>query len=238
MLVDADPERPGVVSARPTSIVLADGQALVRAGLRALLETTGAIVVAGEAATGRDAVAVARRVRPDVVVLDALLPGLDYGEMVPRLRAESAAVMLLTASQDDDVVFAALRAGVSGLVVKDSPPAELVRAVDALARGDALLSSAHTRRLIAELTAWPEPDAPATALLDDLTMREREVVRLVALGLSNARIAERLVVSPATAKTHVSRAMVKLHARSRAQLVVFAYQSGVVHVQRGEHGGQ
>ena len=216
-------------ASRPVGVLVADGQALVRAGLRALLESDGDISVVGEAATGEDAVALARRMRPDVVLMDARLPGLDAVEAIGRMFAESGvAVMLLTASEHDDQIFPALRAGASGLLLKDTEPAELVRAVEVLARGDALLGPSLTRRLIDELASRPDAQLPAAELLDELTAREREVVALVALGLSNAEIAERLVISPATAKTHVSRAMVKLHARDRAQLVVLAYQNGLV----------
>jgi DNA-binding NarL/FixJ family response regulator len=211
------------------SVLIADGQALVRAGLRALLECDGGISVVGEAATGEDAVSLARRMRPDVVLMDARLPGLDAVEAIGRMFAESGvAVMLLTASEHDDQIFAALRAGAAGLLLKDTEPAELVRAVEVLARGDALLGPSLTRRLIDELASRPAAQLPPAELLDELTAREREVVALVALGLSNAEIAARLVISPATAKTHVSRAMVKLHARDRAQLVVLAYQNGLV----------
>jgi DNA-binding NarL/FixJ family response regulator len=173
-------------------------------------------------------VALARRLRPDVVLLDANLPGLDCVEATRRLLAEpGGAVMLLTGSASDERILDALRVGASGLLLKDTEPTELVRAVEMLARGEALLSSAVTRRLIAELASRPEPELPDSDLLDELTAREREVVALVALGLTNEEIGERLVVSRATAKTHVSRAMVKLHARDRAQLVVFAYESGL-----------
>ena len=144
------------------------------------------------------------------------------------LTQPGLAVMLMMGSESDERIFAALRAGASGLVVKDTEPAQLVRAVEALARGEAVLSPSLTRRLIAELGARPEPSSPSPELLDELTAREREVVALVALGLSNQEIAERLVVSPATSKTHVSRAMVKLHAHDRAKLVVFAYEAGLV----------
>jgi DNA-binding NarL/FixJ family response regulator len=221
----ADRPRP----ARATRVLIADGQALVRAGLRALLEAAGPIIVTGEAATGEDALALARTGSPDVLLIDAMLPGLDCVETARRIvRETSVAVMLLTPRDDDERVFAALRAGIRGLVPKDAAADELLRGVEALARGDVQLSSGHARRLVAELTAQPEPQAPASALLDELTAREREVVTLVARGLSNCQIAEQLVVSAATAKTHVSRAMIKLHARSRAQLVVFAYESRLV----------
>jgi DNA-binding NarL/FixJ family response regulator len=210
-------------------VLIADAHALVRAGLRALLEGDGRISVVSEAATGEEAVTLARRVRPDVVLMDAGLPGLDAVEATGRMFAESGvAVMLLTASEHDERIFAALRAGATGLMLKDTEPTELVRAVELLARGEALLAPSLTRRLIDELASRPDPRLPSSELLEELTAREREVVALVALGLTNAEIAERLVISPATAKTHVSRAMVKLHARDRAQLVVLAYETGLV----------
>jgi DNA-binding NarL/FixJ family response regulator len=209
-------------------VLIADGQALVRAGFRALLEPGGRISVVGEAATGEEAVAKARRLRPDVVLLDATLPGLDCVEATGRILADPGiAVMLLTATELDERIFATLRAGARGLLLKDTDPAELVRAIELLARGDALLSPSLTRRLIAELASVPDPQLPSSELLDELTPREREVVGLVALGLSNADIAERLVISPATSKTHVSRAMLKLGAHDRAQLVVFAFHAGL-----------
>jgi DNA-binding NarL/FixJ family response regulator len=210
-------------------VVLADGEALVRAGLRVLLEGAGSITVVGEAATGDEAVALARSLRPDVVLIDVSLPGIDAVEATRHLLDyPGVPVMLLTTSETDERIFAGLRAGASGLVLKDAEPGELVRAVGVLARGDALLSPGLTRRLIADFASRPEPGRPNEQLVEGLTAREREVVALVALGLSNDEIAERLVVSPATARTHVSRAMVKLHARDRAQLVVFAYESGLV----------
>jgi DNA-binding NarL/FixJ family response regulator len=209
-------------------ILIADGQALVRAGFRVLLEDTERIAVVGEAADGEEAVAIAGRLRPDVVLMDANLPGLDCVEATRQVLAEPGrAVMLLTGSDRDERIFDALRAGASGLLLKDAEPTELVRAVELLARGETLLSPALTRRLIAELTARPEPRLPSTGLLAELTAREREVMALVAQGLTNDEIGEQLVVSPATAKTHVSRAMIKLHARDRAQLVVFAYETGL-----------
>jgi DNA-binding NarL/FixJ family response regulator len=212
-----------------TRVLIADGQALVRAAFRVLLEGDGHISVVGEAATGEEAVVLAERARPDVAMIDAALPGLDCVEVIRRILAKAGVpVMLLTASDSDERIFAALRAGASGLLLKDAGPAELVRAVEALARGEAPLTASITRRLIAALAARPEPSAPSPELLHELTAREREVVALVAHGLSNDEIAERLVVTPTTAKTHVSRAMVKLRARDRAQVVVFAYEVGLV----------
>ena len=209
-------------------VLVADGQALVRAGFRALLEADDRISVVGEASTGEEAVALSLSLRPDVVLIDATLPGLDGVEETGRMLADSGvAVMLLTVDELDDRILATLRAGARGLLLKDSDPAELVRAIELLARGDALLPPNVTRRLIAELASHPDPQLPSGALLDELTPREREVVALVALGLSNADIAERLVVSPATAKTHVSRAMLKLGVHDRAQLVVFAFHAGL-----------
>ena len=209
-------------------VVIADGHALVRAGVRALLEGGGRISVVGEASTGEEAVALARRLRPDVVLIDATLPGLDCVQATGRMLADpSVAVMLLTATEHDERIFATLRAGARGLLLKDTEPDELVRAVELLARGDALLSPSLTRRLIAELAARPDPQHPSSELLDELTPREREVVALAALGLTNADIAEQLVISPATSKTHVSRAMLKLGAHHRAQLVAFAFHAGL-----------
>jgi DNA-binding NarL/FixJ family response regulator len=232
--LSAAPPRVVVAASTAVRVVIADSQAVVRAGFRVLLEGDQRIRVVGEAATGEEAVALAHRTLPDVALVDAGLPGLDSVEATRRMASESGvAVMLLTASEGDERIFAALRAGAGGLLLKDAEPAELVSAVDALARGEALLSPILTRRLIAEFAARPAPSSPSPELLDELTAREREVVALVGHGLTNDDIAERLVVSPATAKTHVSRAMVKLHARDRAKLVVFAYEAGLV-VPRAE----
>jgi DNA-binding NarL/FixJ family response regulator len=219
----------GRVAPAPTvRVLIADGQALVRAGFRVFLEDASLIRVVGEAATGDEALELARRMRPQVALVDANLPGGDCVEVTRRLLAETgAAVMLLTASERDERIFAALRAGASGLLLKDTEPAELVGAIETLARGDASLSPGLTRRVIAELLSRPQLDRPIDGLLDQLTRREREVMGLVALGLSNDEIAERIVVTRATAKTHVSRAMTKLRARDRAQLVVFAYATGL-----------
>jgi DNA-binding NarL/FixJ family response regulator len=210
-------------------VLIADGQALVRAGLRAMLERGERVEVVGEAVTGDEAVALARRMEPDVALMDAELPGLESGEAIRRLASETGvAVMLLAASEDDERIFDALRAGAESLLLKNTEPPELVHAVEALARGEAVLSPSIARQLIAELAARPAPSSPSPELLYELTAREREIVVLVGHGLSNDDIAERLVVSPSTAKTHVSRAMVKLHAHDRAKLVVFAYETGLV----------
>jgi len=218
-----------VVPSPDVRVLVADGESLLRAAFRALLESDQRIKVVAEAATGEEAVALTHRTRPDVVVMDAMLPGLDSVEATGRMFADTGVpVMLLTACEDADRSFAALRAGASGLLLKDTGPAELLRAVEAVARGEAVLPPKLTRRLIAELALRPERSCPGIELLDELTAREREVVALVGHGLDNDEIAERLVVTPGTAKTHVSRAMVKLQARDRAKLVVFAYEAGLV----------
>jgi DNA-binding NarL/FixJ family response regulator len=214
------------------SVLLAHGEALVRAGLRALLEQERDIRVIDEAADGEQAVALARRSRPDLVLTDIRLPGLDCLEATRRILAEpelaGTKVLVLSPSESDDELFGALRAGASGFMVGDTEPVELVRAVRVVAGGEALLSPRVTRRLIEEFAAQPDPGRPVPAQFEELTAREREVMTLVAMGLTNAEVAEHLVVSPATAKTHVSRAMMKLHARDRARLVALAYQGGFV----------
>jgi DNA-binding NarL/FixJ family response regulator len=212
-------------------VLLADDQALLRAGFRALLDAQSDITVVAEAIDGADAVRQSQREQPDVVLMDIRMPGTDGLEATRRIAEDPALdavrIIILTTFDLDEYVFEAIRAGASGFLVKDTEPVELLRAVRAVASGDALLSPGVTRRLIAEFAAQsPTPTPPRTA--DALTDREREVVALVAAGLSNEEIAERLVVSPATAKTHVSRAMGKLMARDRAQVVVYAYESGLV----------
>ncbi len=212
-------------------VVLADDQALVRAGLRALLDAEDDIEVVGEAATGREAVAVVRDTRPDVVLMDIRMPELDGLDATRAITSDTALagtrIVILTTFDLDEYVFEAVRIGASGFLVKDTEPRDLLRGVRAVARGDALLSPGVTRRLIAEFASrsWRTGSVDR---LDALTQREREVVALVGEGLSNDEIAGRLVLSPATAKTHVSRAMVKLHVRDRAQLVVLAYETGLV----------
>jgi len=212
-------------------VLLADDQALVRAGFRALLDAQDDISVVGEASDGASAVRLAARERPDVVLMDIRMPGLDGLEATRRIVADpalsSVKIVILTTFDLDEYVFEALRVGASGFLVKDTEPVELLRGVRAVASGDALLSPGVTRRLIAQFASQARAPRPATEL-SGLTDREREVMALVGAGLSNDEIAERLVVSPATAKTHVSRAMIKLGARDRAQLVVFAYEAGLV----------
>ena len=212
-------------------VVLADDQALVRAGFRALLDAQDDVEVVGEAADGDEAVRLARLHRPDVVLMDIRMPGSDGLAGTRAITADErlagVRVVVLTTFELDEYVFEAVRVGASGFLVKSTKPAELLQAVRAVAAGDALLSPSVTRRLIREFAARtrPAPDLPG---LDTLTDREREVMALVAEGLTNDEIAGRLIVSPLTAKTHVSRAMVKLGARDRIQLVVLAYESGVV----------
>ncbi|WP_405783024.1 response regulator [Streptomyces sp. NBC_00859] len=212
-------------------VLLADDQSLVRAGFRALLGAQPDIAVAGEAADGNEALELVRELRPDVVLMDIRMPVLDGLAATRRITGDpeldGVKVVMLTTFELDEYVFEAIRSGASGFLVKDTEPEELLRAVRAVVDGDALLSPGVTRRLIAEFAARSKE--PATAIgLGGLTEREREVMALVGIGLSNDEIARRLVVSPLTAKTHVSRAMVKLGARDRAQLVVLAYESGLV----------
>jgi DNA-binding NarL/FixJ family response regulator len=207
-------------------VVLADDQALLRAGFRLLLESSGDVEVVGEAANGGVAVALARSRVPDVVLMDLRMPDVD-GLTATRLICADPAltdvkVVVLTTFDDDESVFAALRAGASGFLVKDVEPADLLHAVRVVARGDALLSPSVTKAVIAKFAAGSAPGPQAS-----LTNREKEVVGLVAAGLSNDEIAAKLVVSPLTAKTHVSRAMTKLGARDRAQLVVLAFEHGL-----------
>ncbi|WP_030169208.1 response regulator transcription factor [Spirillospora albida] len=216
-------------------VLLADDQALVRAGFRALLDAQPDIEVVGEAGDGAAAVADARRLRPDVILMDIRMPGLDglsaTRQIAADARLDGVHIVILTTFELDEYVFEALRGGASGFLVKDTEPVELIHAVRAVAAGDALLSPSVTRRLIAEFAARakePVASPRLNAVLNALTDREREVMALVGEGLSNEEIAARLVVSPATAKTHVSRTMVKLGARDRAQLVVFAYETGLV----------
>ena len=212
-------------------VLLADDQALVRAGFRALLDAEEGVEIVGEAGDGAAAVRLAKSTRPDLILMDIRMPHVDGLEATRQIAADpdlaDCRVVILTTFDLDEYVFEALRVGASGFLLKDTEPADLIRGVRAVAAGDALLSPRVTRRLIAEFAGRAKtPVAPRQ--LDQLTDREREVMALVGAGLSNEEIATQLFVSPATAKTHVSRAMVKLGARDRAQLVVFAYEAGLV----------
>jgi DNA-binding NarL/FixJ family response regulator len=224
-------------------VLLADGEKLVRAGLRELLEGENDIAVAAEAASGCEAVALASEIRPDVAVMTIRLPGMDGLGATRRIMAQSqpsgVEVLILSEDEREEDLFAALRAGASGFLTRDTEPPELLRAVRVLARGGVQLSPSVTRRLIDEFASQPDPQRSTPELFEELTVREREVVTLVASGLTNDEIAERLVMSPATAKTHVSRSMVKLHAHDRAKLVTLAYQSGFTQPlrDRGPAGG-
>jgi DNA-binding NarL/FixJ family response regulator len=212
-------------------VVLADDQRLVRAGFRSILEDEDDLEVVGEAGDGAEALAACRALHPDVVLLDIRMPGVDglqaAREIAADPRLDAVKVVILTTFDLDDYVYGALRAGATGFLVKDTEPEELVHAVRVAARGDALISPSVTRRLIAEFAGRVRPPEPGPRL-NALTDREREVMRLVAAGLTNDEIAAHLVLSPATAKTHVSRIMTKLAVRDRAQLVVLAYESGMV----------
>ena len=210
-------------------VAIADDQWLVRDGFRVQLGLAGDMVFAGEASTGEQAVALARREHPDVMLMDVRMPVLDGIEATRRITADpqtsGVRVLVLTTFDVDEYVYAALRAGASGFLLKDVAPEDLFAAIRVVAAGEALLAPSVTRRLIDEFARRPPADG---ALLAPLTEREREVVRLVGRGLTNDEIGRELLMSPATAKTHVGRAMAKLHARDRVQLVVAAYESGLV----------
>jgi DNA-binding NarL/FixJ family response regulator len=213
-------------------VLLADDQALIRAGFRVLLGTAEGIEVIGEAGDGAQAVSLAARERADVVLMDIRMPGTDGLEATRRIAADGrlagVKVIILTTFESDEYVYQAIRAGASGFLLKDCEPEDLVQAVRVVARGEALLAPSVTRRLITDLAARPDRPRTDIRVLRGLTDREREVLGLVAAGLSNDEIAGRLFVSPLTAKTHVSRIMTKLGARDRAQLVVLSYESGLV----------
>jgi DNA-binding NarL/FixJ family response regulator len=213
-------------------VAFADDQAVVRAGFRVLLDAEAGVEVVGEATNGRDAVELARARRPQVMLMDIRMPEVSGIEATRQIAADPALndirVLILTTFELDEYIVDALRAGASGFLVKDIEPVDLVRAIKVVAAGDSLLSPSVTRRLIAEFVNRSGPSVTPSPALDVLTDREREVLTLVGCGLSNDEIAARLFISVATARTHVSRAMTKLHARDRAQLVVAAYESGLV----------
>jgi DNA-binding NarL/FixJ family response regulator len=214
-------------------VLLADDQALIRAGFKMIIDAEPGMQVVAEAADGREAIEQARALRADVVLMDIRMPVLDGLEATRRISADDALagvrVLVVTTFEDDDNVVLALQAGASGFVGKNVAPADLLAAIRVVAAGEALLSPAATRALVGRfLTSLPAQPAATSAALDVLTDREREIFVLVAHGLSNEEIADRLFLSPLTAKTHVNRAMAKLRVRDRAQLVVLAYQSGLV----------
>ena len=213
-------------------VVVADDQALVRAGFRLLVDSASDLEVVGEAIDGAQAVELARRERPEVVLMDIRMPQMDGLEATHQITTDEllagVRVLVLTTFDLDEYVYQALRVGASGFLLKDTPPADLLAAIRVVAAGDALLAPGITRRLIAEFARRPDPSRVAPSALEALTDRERVVLGLVAQGLSNAEIAERLVVSPATSKTYVSRLLAKLGARDRAQLVAIAYETGLV----------
>jgi DNA-binding NarL/FixJ family response regulator len=213
-------------------VLIADDEALVRGSFGILVNTAPDLTAVGEAATGAEAVGLARRVKSDILLMDIRMPGLDGIEATRQITGDPASsgtkVLILTTFDLDEYVFAALRAGASGYLTKDTPPADLLAGIRVIAAGDALPSPRLTRRLITEFTRRPGPARPAAALPDDVTEREREVLTLIGQGLSNAEIADQLHVSTSTAKTHIGRLLMKLAARDRAQLVIAAYEAGLI----------
>ena len=211
-------------------VLIADDQALVRAGFRKLLESAPDVEVVGEAADGREAVDQARRLRPTLVLMDIRMPRLDGIKATRRLTADRdrTRVLILTTFDLDDYVYEALRAGASGFMLKDAPPEELLAAVEIVARGEALIAPAVTRSVIEEFVRRSPAPGPPQPTLEQLTVREREVLELLARGLSNAEIAERLVVSSGTVKTHIAHLLSKLNLRDRIQAVILAYEAGVI----------
>ncbi|MDF4251236.1 response regulator transcription factor [Streptomyces sp. WMMB303] len=216
----------------PLRVLIADDQAMVRGSFRVLVDHTPGMTAVGEAADGAEAVELARRERPDVVLMDVRMPELDGIEATRQLCSDPSLsgvrVLILTTFDLDAYVYAALRAGAAGFLLKDTPPTEVLAAIGVVAAGEALLAPSVTRRLIAEFARRPEPVRPPGNSLDAITRRELEVLGLIARGLSNTEIAEHLHLSLATVKTHIGRLRAKLHARDRAQLVIVAYETGLV----------
>jgi DNA-binding NarL/FixJ family response regulator len=225
-------ENPG--SGAAIRVVLAHRDRLARAGLAALLDAEPDVAVAGSAADGTEALALAEELHPDVLLLDRAVAGVDAFSVtrtVADTDSSAVRVLMLGDSEDDEEMFSSLRAGASGFLVRDAEPADLMEGIRRVAAGEAALSPSSVRRVIDELAAQPDPERPSAELLDELTARELEVMALVAGGLNNDEIARQLVVTPATAKTHVSRVMTKLRAHHRAQLVTVAYETGLVHAR-------
>ncbi|MGW4774916.1 response regulator [Nocardia sp. NPDC004278] len=219
------------VAPDPIRVVIADDEALVRAGFRVLVDSASDLTVVGEAGTGGEAVRLTRELRPDVVLMDIRMPVMDGLEAMQHIAADSADgphVLIVTTFDQDEHVFRALRSGAGGFILKDSPPEQLLHAIRVVAGGDALLTPSITRRMISVFARQPAAPAPPSTALTALTDREREVLEHIAAGRSNAEIGAALYISVATVKTHVGRLLTKLRARDRAQLVVFAYESGVV----------
>jgi DNA-binding NarL/FixJ family response regulator len=217
---------------KTTKVVVAEDQALLRGTFRMLIDSAPDLTTVGEAGTGMEAIELARREQPDLILMDVRMPELDGIEATRQICGATATadvrVVILTTFDLDEYVYAALRAGASGFLLKDSPPAELLTAIRLVARGDALLAPSVTRRLIAEFARRPEPVRAAAHTLDRVTERERDVLTLIGRGLSNTEIAEHLHISIATTRTHVGHLLAKLHARDRAQLVITAYETGLV----------
>jgi DNA-binding NarL/FixJ family response regulator len=217
------------MSPRGVRVLLVDDDDLMRAGLKAVLSSDAAIEVIGEAGDGRTAISGARTLRPDVVLMDVRMPGLDGISATREILAVSpeVKVAVLTTFEQDDYIFGALSAGASGFLLKRTKPEELIAAIHTIAEGDSLLSPSVTRRVIERMTGQPVADASATRRLEELTPREREVLELIARGLSNREIASEFVIEESTVKTHVKRILMKLHLRDRVQAVIFAYESGL-----------
>jgi DNA-binding NarL/FixJ family response regulator len=212
-----------------TRVLIADDDHLMRAGLAELLAADPTIALVGEAATGREAVEHARRLDPDVVLMDVRMPDLDGIAATHQLAAVAprSRVVILTTFEQDDYIFGALRAGASGFLLKRTRPEELIAAIHTIAAGDSLLSPSVTRRVVDQMARYPVPDAASPRKLEQLTPRERDVLLLVARGLSNREIADELIVEESTIRTHVKRILMKLHLRDRIQVVIYAYESGL-----------